>query len=162
MTDSNRRVVITGVGALTPLGVGAPLLFDSLLKGKTGFRNIERWDTTEYTTKFAAEVRGCVYQPDDHYTTREQKRMDPFAQVGLVAAREAWLDSGLEKDVIDSTRSGAILGTGIGGIQSVLDQKDVLDKGGPRRVTPFFISNTMANSLSANVAIEFGLQGACF
>lgn len=162
MTDSNRRVVITGVGALTPLGVGAPLLFDSLLKGKTGFRNIERWDTTEYTTKFAAEVRGCVYQPDDHYTTREQKRMDPFAQIGLVAAREAWLDSGLEKDVIDSTRSGAILGTGIGGIQSVLDQKDVLDKGGPRRVTPFFISNTMANSLSANVAIEFGLQGACF
>jgi len=162
MTDSNRRVVITGVGALTPLGVGAPLLFDSLLKGKTGFRNIERWDTTEYTTKFAAEVRGCVYQPDDHYTMREQKRMDPFAQIGLVAAREAWLDSGLEKDVIDSTRSGAILGTGIGGIQSVLDQKDVLDKGGPRRVTPFFISNTMANSLSANVAIEFGLQGACF
>ncbi|MGY8759060.1 MAG: beta-ketoacyl-ACP synthase II [Planctomycetota bacterium] len=162
MTDSNRRVVITGVGALTPLGVGAPLLFDSLLKGKTGFRNIERWDTTEYATKFAAEVRGCVYQPDDHYTTREQKRMDPFAQVGLVAAREAWLDSGLEKDVIDSTRSGAILGTGIGGIQSVLDQKAVLDKGGPRRVTPFFISNTMANSLSANVAIEFGLQGACF
>ncbi len=162
MTDSNRRVVITGVGALTPLGVGAPLLFDSLLKGKTGFRNIERWDTTEYATKFAAEVRGCVYQPDDHYTTREQKRMDPFAQVGLVAAREAWLDSGLEKGVIDSTRSGAILGTGIGGIQSVLDQKDVLDKGGPRRVTPFFISNTMANSLSANVAIEFGLQGACF
>ena len=162
MTDSHRRVVITGVGALTPLGVGAPLLFDSLLKGKTGFRNIERWDTTEYTTKFAAEVRGCVYQPDDHYTTREQKRMDPFAQIGLVAAREAWLDSGLEKDVIDSTRSGAILGTGIGGIQSVLDQKDVLDKGGPRRVTPFFISNTMANSLSANVAIEFGLQGACF
>ena len=162
MTDSNRRVVITGVGALTPLGVGAPLLFDSLLKGKTGFRNIERWDTTEYATKFAAEVRGCVYQPDDHYTTREQKRMDPFAQIGLVAAREAWVDSGLDKDVIDSTRSGAILGTGIGGIQSVLDQKDVLDKGGPRRVTPFFISNTMANSLSANVAIELGLQGACF
>ena len=162
MTDSHRRVVITGVGALTPLGVGAPLLFDSLLKGKTGFRNIERWDTTEYTTKFAAEIRGCVYQPDDHYTTREQKRMDPFAQVGLVAAREAWADSGLDKDVLDSTRSGAILGTGIGGIQSVLDQKDVLDKGGPRRVTPFFISNTMANSLSANVAIEFGLQGACF
>ncbi|MAU93225.1 MAG: beta-ketoacyl-[acyl-carrier-protein] synthase II [Planctomycetes bacterium] len=162
MADSNRRVVITGMGALTPVGVGAPLLFDSLVKGKTGFRNIERWDTTEYATKFAAEVRGCVYQPDDHYTTREQKRMDPFAQVGLVAAREAWADSGLDKDVIDSTRSGAILGTGIGGVQSVLDQKDVLDKGGPRRVTPFFISNTMANSLSANVAIEFGLQGACF
>ena len=162
MTDSSRRVVITGVGALTPLGVGAPLLFDSLLEGKTGFRDIERWDTTEFSTKFAAEIRGCVYQPDDHYSRREQKRMDPFAQVGLVAAREAWLDSGLDKDVIDSTRSGAILGTGIGGIQSVLDQKDVLDKSGPRRVTPFFISNTMANSLSANVAIEFGLQGACF
>jgi 3-oxoacyl-[acyl-carrier-protein] synthase II len=162
MTGSPRRVVITGIGALTPLGIGAPLLFESLLKGKTGFRMIERWDTTEFTTKFASEIRGCVYHPDEHYSTREQKRMDPFAQVGLIAAREAWSDSGLDKDAIDSTRSGAILGTGIGGIQSVLDQKDVLDKGGPRRVTPFFISNTMANSLSANVAIEFGLQGACF
>jgi 3-oxoacyl-[acyl-carrier-protein] synthase II len=162
MTDSQRRVVITGIGALTPLGIGAPLLFDSLLKGKTGFRNIERWDTTNFTTKFAAEIRGCVYLPDEHYSKREQKRMDPFAQVGLLAAREAWADSGLEKDAIDSTRSGAILGTGIGGIQSVLDQKDVLDTKGPRRVTPFFISNTMANALSANVAIEFNLQGACF
>ncbi|MBC8371448.1 MAG: beta-ketoacyl-ACP synthase II [Planctomycetes bacterium] len=162
MTDSPRRVVITGIGALTPLGIGAPLLFDSLLKGKTGFRNIERWDTTNFTTKFASEIRGCVYIPDEHYSKRDQKRMDPFAQVGLIAAREAWADSGLDKDTINSTRSGAILGTGIGGIQSVLDQQKVLEEKGPRRVTPFFISNTMANALSANVAIEFGLQGACF
>ena len=162
MTDSPRRVVITGIGALTPLGIGAPLLFDSLLEGKTGFRMIERWDTSDFTTKFASEIRGCVYKADEHYSKRDQKRMDPFAQVGLIAAREAWEDSGLDKDAIDSTRSGAILGTGIGGIQSVLDQQKVLEKGGPRRVTPFFISNTMANALSANVAIEFGLQGACF
>jgi 3-oxoacyl-[acyl-carrier-protein] synthase II len=161
MADSPRRVVITGIGALTPLGIGAPLLFESLLQSKTGFRMIERWDTTDYATKFASEIRGCIYKPDEHYSKREQKRMDPFTQVGMIAAREAWQDSNLGEDITPE-RSGAILGTGIGGIQSVLDQQKVLEAGGPRRVSPFFISNTMANALSANVAIEFGLQGACF
>ncbi|MDP7062849.1 MAG: beta-ketoacyl-ACP synthase II [Planctomycetota bacterium] len=162
MADTQRKVVITGIGALTPLGIGAPLTFERLLKGDTGFRLIERWDTTDWATKFAAELRGVVYHADDHFSKMEQRRLDPFSQVGILAAREAWQDSGLSIEDINPTRAGSILGTGIGGIQSVLDQHKVLQKSGPRRVTPFFISNTMSNALAANVAIELGLQGACF
>ena len=162
MSDQARTVVITGMGALTPLGIGAPLSFEKMLAGETGFRMIERWDTTDFGTKFAAEIRGCIYNPEDHFSRLETRRMDPFSQVGIVAAREAWADSGLDKDAIDSTRAGSILGTGIGGIQSIIEQGEVLATKGPRRVTPYFISNTMANALAANVAIEFGLQGACF
>jgi 3-oxoacyl-[acyl-carrier-protein] synthase II len=162
MADTQRRVVITGIGALTPLGIGAPLTFERLLKGDTGFRLIERWDTTDYATKFASELRGVVYHAEDHFSKMEQRRLDPFSQVGILAAREAWQDCGLSIEDMDPTRAGSILGTGIGGIQSVLDQHKVLQKSGPRRVTPFFISNTMSNALAANVAIELGLQGACF
>ena len=162
MADTTRKVVITGIGALTPLGIGAPLTFERLLKGDTGFRLIERWDTTDYATKFAAELRGVVYHAEEHFSKLEQRRLDPFSQVGIIAAREAWQDCGLSIEDMDPTRAGAILGTGIGGIQSVLDQHKVLQKSGPRRVTPFFISNTMSNALAANVAIELGLQGACF
>lgn len=162
MSDPSRTVVITGIGALTPLGIGAPLSFEKMLEGETGFRMIERWDTTDFGTKFAAEIRGSIFKSEDHFSRLESRRMDPFSQVGVVAAREAWADSGLDKDAIDSTRAGSILGTGIGGIQSIIEQGEVLATKGPRRVTPYFISNTMANALAANVAIEFGLQGACF
>lgn len=162
MSNQARTVVITGMGALTPLGIGAPLTFDRMLEGHTGFSMIERWDTSAFGTHFAAEIRGSIYIPEDHFTKLQMRRMDPFSQVGVVAAKEAWADSGLDVDKIDSTRAGAILGTGIGGIQSILDQTKVLQESGPRRVTPFFISNTMANALAANIAIEFGLQGACF
>ncbi|MGB0952222.1 MAG: beta-ketoacyl-ACP synthase II [Planctomycetota bacterium] len=162
MSDPSRTVVITGIGALTPLGIGAPLSFEKMLEGETGFRMIERWDTTDFGTKFAAEIRGSIFKSEDHFSKLEARRMDPFSQVGIVAAREAWADSGLDKDAIDSTRAGSILGTGIGGIQSIIDQGEILATKGPRRVTPYFISNTMANALAANVAIEFGLQGACF
>jgi len=162
MSNQARTVVITGMGALTPLGIGAPLTFDRMLEGHTGFSMIERWDTSAFGTHFAAEIRDCIYKPEDHFTKMQMRRMDPFSQVGLVAAKEAWGDSGLDVDKIDSTRAGAILGTGIGGIQSILDQTKVLEESGPRRVTPYFISNTMANALAANIAIEFGLQGACF
>ena len=162
MSNQARTVVITGMGALTPLGLGAPLTFDRMLEGHTGFKMIDRWDTSDFGTHFAAEVRGCIYKPEDHFSKLQLRRMDPFSQVGVVAAKEAWADSGLDADAIDSTRAGAILGTGIGGIQSILEQSKVLAEQGPRRVTPYFISNTMANALAANVAIEFGLQGACF
>ncbi|MHC4823479.1 MAG: beta-ketoacyl-ACP synthase II [Planctomycetota bacterium] len=162
MTDPARTVVITGIGALTPLGIGAPLSFDSMLEGKTGFRLIDRWDTSDFGTKFAAEIRHEIFKPEEHFSRLESRRMDPFSMVGLVAAREAWKDSGLEENSFDPTRAGSILGTGIGGIQSILEQNKTLEEKGPRRVTPYFISNTMANALAANVAIQFGLQGACF
>jgi 3-oxoacyl-[acyl-carrier-protein] synthase II len=160
-TDPQRRVVITGLGSVNSLGLGAAHSFDKILAGESGVRAIERWDTTEFATKIAAEVRDTVYIADDHFTKRDLRRLDPFTQIGLLAAREAWADAGIEEG-FDRDRAGSILGTGIGGIQTILDNQVVLETSGPRRVTPYFIPNTMANALAANVAIEFGLQGACF
>jgi len=162
MTGSGNKVVVTGIGALTPLGVGASVLFDALLEGRTGFRPIDRWDTTDFATKFAAEVRGCVYVPEDHFARLELRRMDIFSQIGMVAAREAWADCGLGEGDFRPERAGAILGTGIGGLDTILEQNEVLREKGPRRVTPYFIPNCMSNAVAANIAIAFGLQGACY
>ena len=131
MAASGRTVVITGVGALTPLGLGAHVLFEGLLAGKSGVRRIERFDTTQHATHFAAEVRGCVYQPEAHYTKQESRRMDPFTQIGVVAAREAWKDAGLDGSYAHPERGGAIMGTGIGGITSILEQNEILRESGP-------------------------------
>jgi len=161
-SDPQRRVVITGLGSVNSLGMGAASTFDRILAGDSGVRAIERWDTTDYATKIAAEVRGTVYVAEDHYSKRELRRLDPFTQIGLIAAREAWADSGLGELEFDRNRAGSILGTGIGGIQTILDQQIVLENSGPRRVSPYFVPSTMANALAANVAIEFGLQGACY
>lgn len=162
MATQGRKVVITGVGAVTPLGIGATTLFDGLLAGRSGVRLITRFDTTNHATHFAAEVRGGVYEPEAHFPKQELRRMDPFTQIGVVAAREAWKDAGFEGNYAQPERGGSIMGTGIGGITSILDQNEVLRASGPRRITPFFIPNVMANALAANVAIEFGLQGACY
>ena len=162
MAATGRKVVITGVGAVTPLGLGAGALFDGLLAGRSGVRPITRFDVSQHATKFAAEVRGGVYEPEAHFPKTELRRMDPFTQIGVVAAREAWKDAGFDGAYRAPERGGSIMGTGIGGITSILDQNEVLRESGPRRITPFFIPNVMANALAANVAIEFGLQGACY
>jgi 3-oxoacyl-[acyl-carrier-protein] synthase II len=162
MATPGRKVVITGVGALTPLGMGAQAFFDGLLAGRSGVRRVDRLNLENHATKIAAEVRGSVYQAEQHYSKQELRRMDPFAQVGLIAAKEAWKDAGFDGPAADPERSGCIMGTGIGGITTLLEQNEVLASAGPRRVTPFFISNVMVNSLPANVAIAHGLRGACF
>ncbi|KAA3608023.1 MAG: beta-ketoacyl-[acyl-carrier-protein] synthase II [Planctomycetota bacterium] len=162
MSAKERRVVVTGLGALSPLASGAEETFRRLLAGENGIKTIERWDTSRHTTKFAGEIQGVHFHPGDHFDRKELKRLDLFSQIGLVAAREAFQDSGLGEGNFDPTRAGAVLGTGIGGINSILEQHDVYKGGGPRRITPFFIPNTMANALPGNVAIEFGLQGPCF
>lgn len=162
MAEHGRKVVVTGVGALTPLGIGAQVLFEGLLAGRSGVRTIERFDTSNHATRFAAEIRDCVYLPEQHYTKQELRRMDPFTQVGLVAAREAWKDAGFDGPAADPERSGCVMGTGIGGLTSILDQADVLRLSGPRRITPFFIPSVMANALPATTAIALGLRAACF
>ncbi|MBT5101094.1 MAG: beta-ketoacyl-ACP synthase II [Planctomycetes bacterium] len=162
MTEAKRRVVITGLGALTPLACGASASFEAMLAAKSGVRVLDRWENQDWSTRIAGEVRNLTYIPEDHFSRKELKRQDWFSQVGVVAAREAWTDSGLTEGAFDPMRAGAILGTGIGGIQTILDYHEVLKEKGPRRVTPFFIPNTMANALAGNVAIEHGLKGACF
>ena len=107
-SDPQRRVVITGLGSVNSLGLGAASTFDKILAGESGVRAIERWDTTDYATKIAAEVRGTVYVAEDHYSKRDLRRLNPFTQIGLIAAREAWADSGLGEHEFDRDRAGRL------------------------------------------------------
>ncbi|TAH38469.1 MAG: beta-ketoacyl-[acyl-carrier-protein] synthase II [Planctomycetota bacterium] len=162
MLDANRRVVVTGVGAVTPLAMGAHASFERMLRGENGITQVDGWDTSAYATRIAGLVQGPVLKLEEHFTKPEQRRMDTFSMMGLLSAREACRDAGLAPEQYDAERAGSIFGTGIGGIDSILDQYAVLNQGGPRRITPFFVPNTMSNALAGNVAIEFGLAGPCF
>jgi 3-oxoacyl-[acyl-carrier-protein] synthase II len=162
MSESRRRVVITGVGAITPLGSGMQVVFDRLLAGESGIAPITSFDASDHGTTIAGEVFGKVFQAEDHFDRQTLRRLDPFSQIGLVAAREAMTDAGLASGSFDPLRAGAILGSGIGGIHTTLSGYDTILEGGPRRVTPFYVPNLMPNALPGNVAIEFGLAGPCF
>ncbi|MDP6850082.1 MAG: beta-ketoacyl-ACP synthase II [Planctomycetota bacterium] len=162
MSADSTRVVITGVGAVTPLALGATETFQGLLAGESGVRPILSFDPELQQTKIAAEVFGTVFDPNDHFDLKTQKRLDHFSQLGIVAGREAWADAGLKEGDVDPLRGGTILGSGIGGIHTCLDGHDIVHESGPRRVSPFYVPNLMPNALPGNVAIEFGLEGACF
>ncbi|RMH03754.1 MAG: beta-ketoacyl-[acyl-carrier-protein] synthase II [Planctomycetota bacterium] len=162
MSQSRRRVVVTGVGAVTSLALGAHETFAGLLEGKSGIDTIRAFDPSGHSTRIAGEVLGKTFRAEDHFDRQALRRLDPFSQIGLVCAREAMADAGLAQGDYDPDRSGAILGSGIGGIHTTLWGQSMMDADGPRRVTPFYVPNLMPNALPGNIAIEFGLAGPCF
>jgi 3-oxoacyl-[acyl-carrier-protein] synthase II len=155
---SKRRVVITGLGVVTSLGDTADALFSALCAGKSGVVPITRWDTTNYPTRFGGE---CTKFDTVKFgvDVREAKRMDRFGQFGLCAAICAVNDSGLDFSKEDSTRCGVIIGSGIGGIETLEEQKKVLDTRGLSRVSPFTVPRLMVNAAAGNVSIRYGLHG---
>ncbi len=159
---SNRRVVITGVGALTPLGLDLPTTWDGMLAGRSAAGPITRFDVSQHTTKFACEVQGNLYDPLKYYSKQELRRLDVYSQLMLIAGEEAMKHSGLDVAAGDATRMGCILGTGIGGINELEDTKMVFETKGPGRVSPFFIPKLMSNALAGQAALKFGLQGTCY
>ena len=112
-----RRVVVTGIGAFTPVGKTAPEFWEGLISGKNGVRLITHFDTTEYPTKFAGQIED--YDPEVYFQRKEARRMDKVTQYGLIAADEAILDSGIDVDAVDGDRVAVIVGTGIGGMKTV-------------------------------------------
>lgn len=158
---STRRVVITGVGSLTPLGLDLETTWDGIVGGKSAAVPIERFDVSDHPTKFACEVQD-KFDPNEHFSKQEARRLDIYSQLMLVAASEAMKNSGLEVEKGDPTRMGAILGTGIGGINELEDTKMVFVEKGPSRVSPFFIPKLMSNALAGQAALRFGLQGTCY
>ncbi|MCA8942187.1 MAG: beta-ketoacyl-ACP synthase II [Planctomycetes bacterium] len=159
MTD--RRVVITGVGAMTPLGLDLPTTWEGMIAGKSAAVPITRFDVSEHTTKFACEIQN-QYDPANYFSKQEQRRLDIYSQLMLIAGEEAMKNSGLEVEKHDVTRMGCILGTGIGGINELEDTKVVFMEKGAGRVSPFFIPKLMSNALAGQAALKFGLQGTCF
>lgn len=157
-----RRVVITGLGALCALGKDLESIFEGLLAGKSGVRTITRFDTSKHTTKIAADV--VDFSAETYFSRIEAKRLDPFAAYSVYVADQALADAGISKESsgIDFERFGCILGTGIGGIQELEDQQNVLMQRGPDRVSPFLIPKMMSNAMSGQIAIRHNLRGTNF
>lgn len=152
-----RRVVITGLGALTPIGNSTEEFWNGIKEGKCGVDEIKSFDTTDFKVKLAAELKG--YNPEDYFDKREAKRLDKFSQYAMIAAREAWKDSGLDKENENMERVGIIIGSGIGGIQTIETEHEKCITKGPDRVSPMYIPMGISNMATGNVAIDIGAKG---
>ncbi|MFJ6413983.1 beta-ketoacyl-ACP synthase II [Terribacillus saccharophilus] len=151
------RVVITGMGAISPIGNTTETFWNNLIKGVSGISNIDSFNTDEYKSKIAGVVKN--FDATELLGRKESRKLDRFAQFALVAAEEAWIDSKLEDSEIDPERIGVYIGSGIGGIQSLLDSIDTLRKKGPSRVSPTLVPAMIANAAAAQVSIRFQAMG---
>ena len=152
-----RRVVITGLGAITPLGNNVDEFWEGIKEGKCGIDYITKFDTTDFKVKLAAEVKG--YNPEDYFDRREAKRLDKFSQYAMIVAREAWKDSGLDKEKENMERVGIVIGSGIGGIETIETENQKCIEKGPDRVSPMYIPMGILNMATGNVAIDIGAKG---
>ncbi|HAU1775184.1 TPA: beta-ketoacyl-ACP synthase II [Legionella pneumophila] len=154
---NSRRVVITGMGMLTPVGLNVEETWRSILAGVSGVGLVEDFDTTEYPTKIWAKVKN--FNVENHMPIKDARKMDVFTQYGMAAADEAMLDSGLKIDETLSRRIGVAVGAGIGGIQTITNNQDKLVAGGPRKVSPFFIPAGIINMVAGQISIKHNLKG---
>ena len=152
-----RRVVITGLGAVTPIGNNVQDFWKGIKEGKCGIDEITHFDTADYKVKLAAEVKN--YNPEDYFDRKSAKRLDTFSQFAIIAAKEAWNDSKLDKETENMERVGVILGSGIGGLETMEREMTNIHEKGPDRVSPMFIPMNIANMAAGNVAIELGAKG---
>ncbi|MEX0679882.1 MAG: beta-ketoacyl-ACP synthase II [Balneolales bacterium] len=157
---SKRRVVITGIGALTPVGKGAPDFWNGLISGKSGAKLIDNFDVTNFPTKFAAQLED--YNFSDYMNPKEARRMDRFCQFALVTADEALRDSGVDMDQVDKNRVAVLVGSGIGGMQVYYSSSVEFSKRGQRGVSPFFIPMLIPDIAAGQIAIKYGFRGPNF
>lgn len=154
-----RRVVVTGLGAITPIGNSIESFWDSVKIGKNGIDKITYFDTTDFKVKVAAEVKD--FKAEDYIGKKDAKRLDKFTQFALVAAKECMKDSNIDLESIDRERFGVIFGSGIGGLITIENQIRTLVAKGPNRVSPLTIPTAISNIAAGSIAIEFGLLGSC-
>lgn len=157
---NNRRVVVTGLGAITPIGNNVEDFWNGIKQGKCGIDEIKLFDTTNFKAKLAGEVKD--YNPEDFLDKKSAKRLDRFSQFAVIASKEAMKDSGISEENTDMTRVGAIISSGIGGLNTIEEQnKNLLEKG-PDRISPMFIPTAIVNMATGNVAIELGIKGESY
>ncbi len=159
-----RRVVVTGLGMVTPLGCGVETNWERLLAGKSGVRGIQSFDVSDLSSKIAGIVPvgdgPGDFNPDDWVAAKDRRKMGDFVVLGLTAAQQAVDDSGWEpKTEEDRERTGVLIGSGIGGLQTIVEATLTLEKRGPRRISPFFIPASLINLVSGHVSIRFGFKG---
>ena len=154
---SERRVVITGMGVLTPLGCELEVFWQNLLAGRSGIRPVTRFDTTDFDCKIGGEVKD--FKPEDFMPIKETRRTDRFTQFAVGAARKAVADSGIDITNLDADRVGVLIGSGIGGMETIEDQVGTLLQKGPHRVSPFMIPMLIINMASGYVSMLLGAKG---
>ena len=153
-----KRVVVTGLGALTPIGNTVPAMWDALLAGVSGASVITHFDATNFKCRIAAEVKG--FDPNAHFDRKEGRKMDAFTQYGMVAACEAIQDAGITPDNVDPDRVGVIFGTGMGGVKTYQDEVTSYVEGNRvPRFSPFFVTKTIADICAGQIAIKYGFRG---
>lgn len=153
----NRRVVITGLGVLSPIGNGKESFYQALRAGKSGIGKITRFDTEAFSTKIAGEVKD--FNPEEHIDKKELKKMDRYTQFAVIASKMAVEDAALDLDSIDRERFGVVLGSGTGGMETFEEQYAKYMEKGPRRISPFFIPMMITNMAAGQVSIYLGARG---
>ena len=155
-----RRVVVTGLGAITPVGNNVNEFWDGIVNGKCGIDQITLFDTENFKVKLAGEVKN--FNVEDYFDRREAKRLDRFSHFAIVAARELMKDSSLDINSIDQTRFGVAVSSGIGGLQTIENNAQTLFEKGPDRISPMYIPMAINNMAAGNIAIEVGAKGESF
>ncbi|TCT92378.1 3-oxoacyl-[acyl-carrier-protein] synthase II [Gibbsiella quercinecans] len=154
---SKRRVVVTGLGMLSPVGNTVESTWKALLAGQSGISLIDHFDTTAYATRFAGLVKN--FNSEDFISRKDARKMDAFIQYGIVAGIQAMQDAGLDINEANAARMGAAIGSGIGGLGLIEDNHSSLLHGGPRKISPFFVPSTIVNMIAGHLTIMYGLRG---
>ncbi len=154
---SKRRVVVTGLGIVSPVGIGVANAWSEIVAGKSGITNITRFDAGAFASRVAGEVKG--FDVTQYLSPKDARRMDIFIQYGLVAGIEAVRDAGIEVSDENAERIGVNIGSGIGGLPMIEDTDAVYHEGGPRKISPFFIPGSIINMISGNLSILYGFKG---
>jgi 3-oxoacyl-[acyl-carrier-protein] synthase II len=155
---TKRRVVVTGLGVVSPVGSTVASAWEAVLAGRSGIAPVKRFDVSAFPVRFGGEVRG--FDVSQYLTAKEVRRMDDFMQYGVAAGMQAVTDSGIDFSRHDPSRCGAICGSGIGGLGTIEAQyHDYLESGSPRKISPFFVPSTIINMISGYLSIKYGLKG---
>ena len=153
---AHKRVVVTGLGMLSPVGNNVISSWKNIIEGSSGVKEIDKFDTSDFETKFAATVN---VNTEDYLNKKETRRTDPFIQFGLIASKECLDDSKIDLENIDLNRFGVSIGSGIGGLGTIEDNKTILSDRGPKKISPFFVPGAISNMVSGYASLKFGLRG---
>ncbi len=154
---SSRRVVVTGLGLITPVGNDVETAWEAIKNGQSGINRIEHFDTSGFSTRFGGTVKG--FDCSDYMSGKESRRLDIFMHYGIAAGVQAIQDAGLDESTLVPQRGGVAIGSGIGGIGSIEEATLTIRESGPRKVSPFFVPGSIINMIAGTLSIQFGLQG---
>ena len=155
---TKRRVVVTGLGIVSPVGSTVAAAWDAILSGRSGIGPVTRFDVSKFPVRIGGQVRG--FDVSQYLTPKEAKRMDEFMHYGVAAGMQAVADSGIDFSRLDPARCGAVCGAGIGGLRTIEEEfQGYLESGSPRRISPFFVPATIINMISGHLSIKYGLKG---